>query len=57
MPNNVHGIFLVGAASTATTSRTLQWQEEALIELVDDGGDPGGLRVVDHHIYMCPVLL
>jgi len=24
----------------------LQWQEEALIELVDDGGDLGGLRVV-----------
>ena len=46
MPNNVHGIFLVGAASTATTSRMLQWQEEALIELVDDGGDLGGLRVV-----------
>ena len=46
MPNNVHGIFLVGAASTAPTSRALQWQEEALIELVDDGGDPGGFRVM-----------
>jgi hypothetical protein len=38
-------------------SDVLQWQEEALIELVDDGGDLGGLRVVDHHIYMCQVLL
>ena len=27
----------------------LQWQEEALIELVDDGGDLGGLRVVGDH--------
>ena len=27
-------------------SDVLQWQEEALIELVDDGGDLGGLRVV-----------
>jgi hypothetical protein len=25
------------------------WQEEALIELVDDGGDLGGLRVVGDH--------
>jgi len=27
-------------------SDVLQWQEEALIELVDDGGDLGGLRVM-----------
>jgi len=46
MPSNVHGIFLVEAASTTTTSRMSQWQEEALIELVDDGGDLGGFRVV-----------
>jgi len=64
MPTNVHGIFPVGAgpglpnrglllkqgeAGTAPTSRMLQWQEEALIELVDDGGDLGGLRVVGDH--------
>ena len=61
MPNNVHGIFLVGAglalpdqglhpkegaASSAPTPDVLQWQKQPLIELVDDGGDLGGLRVV-----------
>ena len=71
MPNNVHGIFLVGAGlglpnrglllkqgaasslsacehaqAGAPTSRTLQWQKQPLVELVDDGGDLGGLWVV-----------
>ena len=64
MPNNVHGIFLVGAglalpdqglhpkegaASSAPTPDVLQRQEETLVEVADNGGSVGGLRVVGDH--------